>query len=125
MKIVLYFIITLVALTGCKTIELASATPAVIPEHNPESLLEIKGVITKALNGREATIGKTPFNSNHRLLIQRKLARDNSGQVIRTRVDEAPIIFELYLSNNICYVLDTRNQAKHVLSTVKCIQMSN
>ena len=115
-------IVVLLLLGGCKaaTTNQGSETPAIIPVHSQDSLSELRMTIKRALNDTSILIGTKAFNKSSRLLIERRPIKGPNGRIIDTRTTEEPIIFNLVLDGNRCYLIDTRNSNRYQLLTAKC-----
>ncbi|WP_196139363.1 hypothetical protein [Aliikangiella sp. G2MR2-5] len=110
------------SLASCKISLPANARPALVVNLNEQSQHELKQVISKALNERNVTLAKQVFVDSHRLLIQRKTIMGPDGLPIQTRVDEEPIIFELYKAGDSCYIKRVDNQSNEVylIQSIEC-----
>ena len=110
-------------MTGCKTVSMAETIPAVILTHTDASIAELRSTVIQALNGTQVTIAKSAFNSSNRLILERKTAIGPDGMSIQTRVDEKPIIFELYLIEDNCYLIDLRDNKQYHLKQASCSKL--
>ncbi len=111
-----------IALAGCKTSLPASARPALLTNPSKQSLTEIKETISEALGGRQVPISEQVFvNSNH-LILQRKETIGPDGLPLQTRVDEIPIIFELFKAGDDCYIKrqGSKENTAHLLKSIEC-----
>jgi len=111
------------ALQGCKTIPTNNSIAAIIPVHTTESFAELKSVIGKALNDVPITISNTAFNNSNKLILERKKAMGPDGRMIQTRVDQQPIVFELFIIESSCYLKRSQNSERFPLALAKCIKM--
>ena len=89
---------------GCQSMPFASSQSATIPVHSQESLVELRQAVKQLLNGRDVLVSASAFTKSNRLIIQRKPIIGPGGRVIDTRVDEKPMIFELVMADDECYV---------------------
>ncbi|MCP3687199.1 MAG: hypothetical protein GY784_02190, partial [Gammaproteobacteria bacterium] len=99
-----FFIGLLLAATGCKSIELDAASPALLSAVSAETISEIRQVITESLHGRQATIADSVFTNSSKLILQRKQHLDASGNPVHTRVDEAPFVYQLLKQGDSCFI---------------------
>ena len=106
------------AVSGCATASKESA--AQISVHSAQSLAELKEASKTLFNGREVAIDANAFTESSQLLIQRKPIRTPDGQVIDTKVDEAPFILELLLKDSGCYVRNKKTGAEVLLVKAQC-----
>ena len=113
----------MIVLTGCKTVSMAETIPAVILTHTDASIAELRTTVIQALNGTQVVIAKSAFNNSNRLILQRKTAIGPDGRSIQTRVDEKPIIFELYLIQEKCYLTDLRDNKRYQLKQASCSKL--
>ena len=111
------------AFQGCKTISANDSVAAVIPNHTVESITEIRAVIDKALHGTPVTIAKTAFNNSNKLFLERKKIIGPDGRVIQTRVDEEPIVFELLIIENTCFLRYLRTNENFPLKQAVCSKL--
>ena len=97
-----------------------SSQKATLKEATSGAIEEAQSVIRKALNQEDVPLSQRLFQDNYRVLIERKKAIGPDGRPIQTRVDEPPIIFELYKQGESCFILDTRNQKQYKLTQANC-----
>jgi len=105
---------------GCKTQLTKDSVAAVIPVHTTDSIAELRKIADKALHGTPVVIAKTAFNKSNKLVLQRKKVIGPDGRSIQTRVDEEPIVFELFITGNSCFVLDLRTNETYQLQQATC-----
>ncbi len=121
-----YFTIGLVlAIMGCKTIQSDASAPALLEEISDETFKEIHQVITTALNGRKVTIAGNVFTKSSKLIIQRKKHMDAGSSPVQTRVDEAPIIYQLLKQNDSCFIEEVSSNKRYRLVQTKCRVISD
>lgn len=125
MNIIRYCIavLSIATLYGCKTSSAEDYSAAVIPTHTAESITELRAVVDRALNGTKVTIAKTALTKSSRLILQRKKSIGPDGRVIQTKVDEPPIIFELYIEGNSCFLQFNKTRKKYLLKKANCIKL--
>ncbi|MCP4413192.1 MAG: hypothetical protein GY808_11585 [Gammaproteobacteria bacterium] len=105
---------------GCKTQPAMDSVAAIIPMHTTQSIAELRKIVDKALHGTPVTIAKTAFNKSNKLILQRKKVIGPDGRPIQTRVDEEPIIFELFITGDSCLVKDLRTNETFQLQQATC-----
>lgn len=120
----LYFLFfSIILLYGCKTILTKSPVAAVIPEHTTESIAEIRALIGNALNGIPVTISDSVFNTSNKIILERKKVMGPDGRVIQTRIDQKPIIFEIFIVENICYLNSLDDHESYQIKKATCLKM--
>jgi len=115
-----FIMVYFTGISGCKTVSSENRTTAVITNHTNASITELRTVVGKALHGTPVTIAKTAFNKSNRLLLERKKIKGPDGRMIDTRIDEEPIIFELYLKENTCYLKYLKTGEQFQLEHANC-----
>ncbi len=110
---------------GCKTVSSENMATAVITNHTDESITELRSVVKKALHGTPVMIANTAFNKSNRLVLERKKIKSPDGRVIDTRTNEEPIIFELYLKENTCYLKYLKTGEQFQLKQANCTMQLN
>ena len=105
---------------GCQSFPLTSSSSATIPVHSQDSLVELRQAVKKLLNGRDVLVAASAFTKSSRLIIQRKAIKGPGGRVIDTRVDEKPIIFELYMADDQCFLKRTDTEQSIRLRLANC-----
>jgi hypothetical protein len=108
------------SLYGCKSVFVVDSQPAVIPQHTTESIAEIRSIVNQAFNDTQVIIAKTAFSKNNRLLLVRKKQFGPDGRVIQTRVDEEPIILELHIKGDNCYLSFLKTNKQYQLKHASC-----
>ncbi len=111
--------------SGCQNLMAESPKKAVLNDSSSATVEEVHSIIKDALNQRVSNLSKTIFSKSHRVLIKRKKAIGPDGRPIQTRVDEPPIIFELYKLGEECFILDVRNQKRYTLSKANCSEVES
>ncbi len=107
-------------LQGCKTQPVKDSVAAVIPVHTTDSIAELRKIVDKAVHGTPVIIAKTAFNKSNKLILQRKKVIGPDGRPLQTRVDEEPIIFELFITGDTCFVKDLRTNETFQLQQAIC-----
>lgn len=118
-----FVLLWIFSLYGCKTIQATNSIAAVIPKHTTESIAEIRSTIRNALNGVPVTISDSAFNKSNKLLLERKKIMGPDGRVIQTKIDQQPIIFEIFMIDNSCYIKLISNPENYPLTSASCVKM--
>ena len=105
---------------GCQTTPYAGSRSATIAVHSQESLVELRQAVKELLNGREVLVSASAFTKSNRLIIQRKAIKGPGGRIIDTRVDEEPLIFELFAADGQCYVMRKDTEQIKPLARANC-----
>ncbi len=105
---------------GCDTQPVKDSVAAVIPVHTTDSIAELRKIVYKTVHGTPVTIAKTAFNKSNKLILQRKKVIGPDGKPIQTRVDEEPIIFQLFITGDSCFVKDLRTNETFQLQQATC-----
>ena len=121
MRIIL--LLSLLGMTGCQTVQMNDRSAAKIPVHSQESLIELRQAVKKLMNDRDILIAASAFTKSDKLIIQRRPIRGPGGRVIDTRVDEQPIIFNLFIEDGSCYLLNNNTDATVRLSRANCTSL--
>jgi len=109
----------LASLSACASVA-EQDVPARIVEPDAHSRGELKRVVSEALNGADVTLAADALTKSSVLAIERKPARDASGQLISGREYERPEIFRLVKRGAKCALLHERTNARYELTNVQC-----
>ena len=118
-----FALLCILSLYGCKTIQATNPIAVVIPKHTTESIAEIRSIITNALNGVPVTISGSAFSKTNKLILERKKIMGPDGRVIQTTIVQEPIIFEIFIIEDTCYLKSLGNHGSFQLTQAKCVKM--
>ncbi|BAJ01085.1 hypothetical protein [Shewanella violacea] len=119
-----YLTAAIILATGCSLQaedEMAlEAKPAVITAPSRISNQELQLAIGKLLNSPRVRIATDAFTRSSRLSIQRAPHMDPKGNMIMGRSLEMPVMIQLMISANTCYVRDEKSGLSLPLPETQC-----
>lgn len=95
-------------------------TPALIIDPNAESHGDLVSVVSAALNVANLTLADDALTRESTLVIERRPARDPTGQRIDGRDFGRPEQFQLLRTTTGCVLIHQRTGLRHALTKVKC-----
>lgn len=118
-KIIISSLLACVALMGCKTLDKANAEPAVLIDFDPQAEAEIATIINEVMPGANVKLADDILSKDNRLFIQRSPTMVD-GNPIEGRITEMPRKFELYRSNDACFLVDDKTGESYLLKHASC-----
>lgn len=95
-------------------------TPALIVEPSAESHGDLVSVVSAALNVADLTIADDALTRESVLIIERRPARDSTGQRLSGRDFSKPEQFQLVRGTEGCVLIHQSTGRRHPLAKVKC-----
>jgi hypothetical protein len=94
--------------------------PAVLVESNVETRAEIVRVVGEALGNSDVLIANDALTRESALFIERKPARDATGQRLSGRDYGRPERFDLVKQGDACVLVHSSTQKRYELKGVRC-----
>jgi hypothetical protein len=95
-------------------------TPAVLVDSNAETRAEIVRAVGEALGNSDVLIANDALTRESALFIERKPARDATGQRLSGRDYGRPERFDLVKQGNACVLVHSSTQKRYPLKGVRC-----
>ncbi|AOE50030.1 hypothetical protein [Kangiella sediminilitoris] len=118
----LSIVLALLWLTGCKTLKIEDASPAVVLALDSQGKSEIADVINQVMPGANVILAEDILTEDNRLFIERKQTYID-GNPVQGRITEMPRKFELYRYEGRCYLVDDKTGENYLLHFVRCKSM--
>jgi hypothetical protein len=106
-------------LSACATMA-QEEMPAVLVETNADARAEIVRVVGEALGNSDVLIANDALTRESTLFIERKPARDASGQRLSGRDYGKPERFDLVKQGDACVLVHASTQKRYGLKEVRC-----
>ena len=106
-------------LSACATMA-QEETPAVLVETNATARAEIVRVVGEALGNSDMLIASDALTRESALFIERKPARDATGQRLSGRDYGRPERFDLVKQGDTCVLVHASTQKRYPLKGVRC-----
>lgn len=119
MKNKLILFCTLCLLGACQSTAM-SMVPALIINPSPEVKAELQQVLEQATGTPQIPLLETALTTSHKLLLERQALRDGQGRLLNGRHREPPLVFELYISAEKCWLKQAGSERQFVLTLAKC-----
>lgn len=94
--------------------------PALIVDPNAESHGDLVSVVSAALNVADLTLADDALTHESMLVIERRPARDSTGQRVNGRDFGRPEQFQLVRTLTGCVLIHQSTGLRHALTKVKC-----
>ncbi len=95
-------------------------TPAVLVDSNAETRAEIVRAVGEALGNSDVLIANDALTRESALFIERKPARDATGQRLSGRDYGRPERFDLVKQGNACVLVHSSTQKRYELKGLRC-----
>jgi hypothetical protein len=109
-------------LSACATMA-QEETPAVLVELNTQTRAEIVRAVGEALGNSDVMIANDALTRESTLFIERKPARDATGQRLSGRDYGRPERFDLVKQGDACVLVHASTQKRYVLKAVRCEEL--
>jgi hypothetical protein len=106
-------------LAGCANVHSQDAKAAVVLKHDEQSLEELSGIMTRALN-RPVALNELAFAKSNRLALENRLQQTIEHGVIDGKVLTKPPLFELLLVGEQCFLSYPEAEQRWLLSETQC-----
>lgn len=110
---------SLFVVSGCASMA-QPETPAVIVDPTAESRAELRKAITDALSRTDVTLADDALTQSSFLLIERRPARDPTGQRLSGRDLDKPETFQLMKDGERCTLVHERTSQRFSLEQAQC-----
>jgi hypothetical protein len=97
--------------------------PAVLVESNGDARAEIVRVVGEALGNTDVLIANDALTRESALYIERKPARDATGQRLSGRDYGRPERFDLFKRGEVCVLVHASTQKRYELHGVECEEL--
>lgn len=95
--------------------------PALLVEPTAETRRELFEVVASALSRRDITLSPDALIRSSLLVIERRPARDPTGQRLSGRDYDEPEQFQLVTSDGRCALVHQRTAKRYELHTARCV----
>jgi hypothetical protein len=113
------FLSAALTLSACATMA-QEETPAVLVDSNAETRAEIVRAVGEALGNSDVMIADDALTRESTLFIERKPARDATGQRLSGRDYGRPERFDLVKQGDSCVLVHASSQKRYGLKAVRC-----
>jgi len=118
-----FIFISLLSLTGCKSLAEQPMVDAIIVNPTRESRAELLSIVTQTLNVKKILLAQDALTESNRLIIERKYHRTLEQGVVMGRSEEIPEIFKLKIKGSKCIFLHPASNQSWPLLKSQCKAM--
>ena len=113
------FLILVIVLAGCQTLESTDDLPAWITNPDGDSRAALQAAVNEALN-TDVALADDALTDSNILTIERNLPDSLESQPAQGRNMDMPIQFKLVISGGECVLIDKRDESRRILENISC-----
>ena len=106
--------------TGCQTMGSDADQPARIINPDEASRAALQSMVDSILN-TEVTLAENALTESSMLIIERSPPRTMTNPNPQGRTMDEPIQFRLVINGSDCFLIDQRNESRHMLKDTECL----
>ena len=107
-------------LAGCQTMNAADDVPAIITDPDEDSRAALRATVSGLFLGQNVLIADDALTSSSVLPIEFGRRGSLEYKPLSGRVVTEPLRFRLVLNGGDCYLIDPRDESRHLLADTSC-----